>query len=103
MKKILIALVLLFSVSEIAFAISNSEIGSTAIHSTGKASYVISDTDTAGDPQYFGYVNSTGNWYIAQYNVSAGTFRYAQGSTGYADAWTARGSQSYDYFYTYTW
>lgn len=62
--------------------------------------YKLSDLDYASDPSYYGHVDSAGNWYILKLDESGGTVRYAKGTSGYTTAWTARASQSYDYFYT---
>ena len=57
--------------------------------------YNISDLDTAGATQYFGFVNKDGAWYILQVN-SDNSIRYAKGPSTYS--WSARASQSYGVF-----
>jgi len=60
--------------------------------------YNISDTDDAGDPAYFGFLRANGNWYILRQEVADKHYRYVQGESGYATAWTGRAALSYDYF-----
>lgn len=62
--------------------------------------YKASDIDIAADTKYYGFIDKDGNWYIIKEVTTAGTFRFVKGSSGYTTAWTARASQSYDYFYT---
>jgi len=57
--------------------------------------YLLAEIDSAGTPQYFGYENDTGEWYISR-NTS-GVWRYAKGASNFSTAWTARASQTYDY------
>lgn len=59
------------------------------------AKYILCETDTAGTPQYFGYEDKDGNWYISQ-NTS-GVWRYEVGASNFSTAWTNRASQSYGY------
>jgi hypothetical protein len=63
--------------------------------------YFISDKDDDASPNYFGFVDRDGNWYILKETVLAGadTYRYAKGTTGYTTNWTGRAALSYDYFY----
>ena len=62
-------------------------------------SYRISDIDDAGDPQYYGFLDKYGNWYILQ--MTDTTARYTKGDTysDYATNWANRVSLSYDYFH----
>lgn len=61
--------------------------------------YRISDRDSDNaDFNYYGYLNADGGYYIMQENLTTGAYRYFVGASGYAAAWTARSSQSYDYF-----
>lgn len=63
--------------------------------------YSITDKDNDGTPNYYGYTNQFGAWYIMKETVSAGadTYRYAKGTSGYTTAWTGRVDLTYDYFY----
>ena len=65
--------------------------------SSGSGSYNISDIDSSGDPQYFGFLGAGGKWYIMEMTSST-QFRYVKGDDSYTTAWTARDSQSYDYY-----
>jgi hypothetical protein len=60
--------------------------------------YKISDMDTAGTAQYYGFVGAGGTWYIMEYNTSLNTFRYCKGDSAYATAWTGRAGLSYGLF-----
>lgn len=61
----------------------------------GSEYYEISDeydqsvTGFTGNFEYYGYLNTVGAWIIQQHNITAGTWRYAQGSSGYSTAFTA--------------
>jgi hypothetical protein len=63
------------------------------------AKYQPADEDISGDPEYYGFTDKDGNWYIQQISPSNGTYRYAKGSTNYITNWTNRTSLSYDYFH----
>jgi len=62
------------------------------------ARYRCADIDTSGTPQYFGFTDADGAWYIMQY-TPASSVRYVKGSSAYTVAWGLRASQSYDYYY----
>mgnify|MGYP001213342751 CR=1 FL=1 len=69
------------------------------LHSYGDllSVFEISDEDTSGDVQYFGYLNSEGMWIIQKCDRSSSpvTYRYASGRSGYAASWTLRADLSY--------
>lgn len=60
--------------------------------------YKFSDMDTAASTMYFGSCNADGGWMIMEFDSTAGTMRYAKGTSGYSTAWTDRALQSYGYF-----
>jgi hypothetical protein len=60
--------------------------------------YRISDMDETGDPNYFGFEDKDGNWYIMEYNIALNTFRYVKDASGYAAGWAGRAGLSYDLF-----
>ena len=62
--------------------------------------YKIADKDADASPNYYGFTDAHGDWYIMKETISAGadTYRYAKGSTGYIAAWTGRASLTFDYF-----
>lgn len=66
--------------------------------SSSLAAYQISDSDSAADTKYFGYLAVDGSWYIMQEITTAGTYRYIRGSSGYTAAWTGRAGLTYVYF-----
>lgn len=63
------------------------------------ARYKCVDIDDTSDPQYFGFVDTDGLWYIIQYNVTNGTIRYCKGASGYTLAWANNTTQTYDYYH----
>jgi hypothetical protein len=58
--------------------------------------YEISNIDDVGNPQYYGFIKKTGDWYIMQ--KDAGTFLYAKGANSYSINWTIRGTLIFDYY-----
>jgi hypothetical protein len=58
--------------------------------------YGISDIDSGGGTEYYGYVDKDGNWCIME--VTATTVRYAVGSSDYITNWTGRAALEYGYF-----
>jgi len=65
--------------------------------------YAISDKDDDASPNYFGFTDRDGNWYILKETINPGadTYRYATGSSNYTTNWTNRATTVvYDYFYT---
>lgn len=92
---------------KMAFAVSNStgmDKGDfqTAIRTVDDilAQYRVVDKDDDASPNYYGFVDSIGNWYILKETVSAGadTYRYCKGGSDYSTNWTNRASLTYDYF-----
>lgn len=61
--------------------------------------YKVNDIDVDSDPQYFGFTDKDGNWYISKKTESSGAFRYAKGTSNYTTNWSGRSLLSYDYFY----
>ena len=57
--------------------------------------YRLAEVDSIGVPQYFGYEDMHGNWYIAQ--NTAGAWRYAKGESDFFTNWTGRTGLSYNY------
>lgn len=62
--------------------------------------YKVSDTDEPGSPQYYGFLNDEGDWYIMKEVVSGDTktYTYVKGSGAYSTAWTNRAAQTYATF-----
>ena len=50
--------------------------------------YKISDLDTGGATEYFGFVDGRGGWYILK--LTATEARYAKGRDDYTTNWTNR-------------
>lgn len=63
--------------------------------------YKINDVDADTSPNYYGFTDKDGNWFILKETLSAGadTYRYVKGSSNYTTNWTARVGLSYDYYY----
>ena len=62
------------------------------------ARYRCADIDKTGDPQYFGFVDADGAWYIMELTIDT-SIRYCKGDDGYTLAWTNRGTNTYGYYY----
>jgi len=58
----------------------------------------LTNEDTAGDPQFFGYQRPGGSWLIMKYDVAGGTYTFKLGSTyaTYANIWTNRATEDYE-------
>jgi len=64
-------------------------------------SYWISDIDNVSSPNFYGYIDRNGNWYIMKetlldttYNTTD-TYRYYWGNSGYDSNWTNREDLTY--------
>lgn len=53
-----------------------------------------------GDYEYTGYLNISGKWIIQRHQITTGAWRFVNGSSSYATAWTNKGSLTYDYYAT---
>ena len=65
--------------------------------------YGINNTDNDGNdvnPNYYGFEDKDGNWYIMKEDKSSNPaiYTYSLGASDYSTAWTNRASQSYDTF-----
>ena len=65
------------------------------LYAKGGIIYEISDQDTAGDVNYYGYLNNEGYWIIQQFTQSTGSYRYCQGTNSYLTYWGNRGLLTY--------
>ena len=61
--------------------------------------YHITDQDTSGTTQYFGFTDKDGAWYIMAIDTSTNSYRYSKGDSDYTTAWSNRASETYDYYY----
>lgn len=59
------------------------------------AKYAIVDKDDDAEPNYFGFQDGDGNWYIMKEESNA--YRYTAGTSDYSTNWGNRASLSYDY------
>lgn len=59
--------------------------------------YKISQIDDTNYPYYYGYINSTGAWYIMSEDVNS-NYRYAKGDSNFAVSWAVRATLTYGYF-----
>lgn len=64
-------------------------------------SYRVCDKDNDASPNYYGFTNKDGEWYILKETVSPGadTYRYVRGNSAYTTAWTNRATLTYGYFH----
>ena len=62
------------------------------------AKYKVSDVDDDASPNYFGFMDAAGAWYILKEDTTAKTYRYIAGKTDYTTNWTNRASLTYTYF-----
>jgi hypothetical protein len=74
--------------------------GVTVSNVDPSSEYGISDLDSGGSTQYFGFLDRHDNWMIMQ--VTSTTVRYVKGVglSSYQTSWTGRAGLSYDYFST---
>jgi hypothetical protein len=63
--------------------------------------YQLADKDDDASPNYYGFVNAEGHWYILKEELSPGndTYRYTKGTKDYPTNWANRTTLTYDYFY----
>ena len=66
----------------------------------GDETYFVSDKDDDSSPNYYGFLDKDGNWYIMKEVVATGadTYRYIKGTSGYTTNWTNRTTLTYDYY-----
>ncbi len=60
--------------------------------------YKVSDIDDDASPNYYGFIEKSGAWYILKEDTSAKTYRYVGGRSAYTTNWTNRASLTYTYF-----
>lgn len=58
--------------------------------------YKISDLDEATSTKYYGFLNTSGGWYVLKMTATAA--RYVKGTSDYTTNWTNRAALTYDYF-----
>ncbi len=59
--------------------------------------YTFSNETAAGDPQYLGFVDKSGNWYIMKVTASGATF--AKGTANYAANFSNCVNLVYSYYF----
>jgi len=68
---------------------------------TETGNYQVTDLDVGSDPEYYGFMDQDGNWYIMERTVSTEAYRYVRGMNAtdeYQAKWTGRAALSYVYF-----
>ena len=62
--------------------------------------YKVAETDTSGPPNYYGYLNGNGEWYIMKEAASAVGMSYTYARTGvaFATGWAGRALLTYAAF-----
>jgi hypothetical protein len=61
--------------------------------------YHAADLDDDASPNYYGFVDSDGHWYILKEDTTAKSYRYSAGANTYATNWTNRLTLNYDYLF----
>ncbi len=61
--------------------------------------YRPADDDDNGNPEYYGFTDRFGNWYIEKFDSDNGSHRYARGSSDYITNWNNRTDLGYNYFH----
>lgn len=81
---------------------SSSGGGGGSSYSSQTDEYQLNDYTDGTAPNYYGYENGSGAWYIKKIDDSTSPVlvRYAKGASGYAAAWTGRAGQTYDIYGT---
>lgn len=62
----------------------------------------LDDDLTTSGYNYYGYVDSDGNYYILREDLDNKAYRYYAGTGDYTTKWTNRAAQSYDYLFNVT-
>lgn len=63
------------------------------------ATYKASDADVGEESSYYGFIDSSGNWFILRRSGSdSASFRYAFGNKDYKDNWLSREKIKYGYY-----
>jgi hypothetical protein len=62
----------------------------------------LDDDETTTGFNYYGYVKSSGAWYIMREDLDNKAYRYITGASNYTTSWTGRVGLSYDYLYNVT-
>lgn len=58
--------------------------------------YKISDLDSVASPEYYGYVDKRGQWYIMRLTDTEA--RYSKGTDNYSTAWANRANLVYSQY-----
>ena len=61
------------------------------------SAYHVSDIDSTG-PNYYGFIDKDGAWYIIKEDTTALSYRYCKGTSDYSSNWDNRATLTYDYF-----
>ena len=86
------------NITDILYKLNDIETAITL--NSGLSVYKVSDVDDDASPNYYGFIDADGNWYILKETVAAGnnTYRYAKGASDYTTNWTNRATLTYDYY-----
>ena len=79
------------------YGLATEETLQAVLSASGGSTYKASDTEF-GDTSYYGFLSTTGEWYIIK--QTATQVRYVKGASGYTTAWTNRKDVGtvYDYY-----
>ena len=63
--------------------------------------FKINDVDADASPNFYGFTDKGGGWFILEETLSAGadTYRYARGNDNYITNWTNRVGLTYKYYF----
>ena len=67
------------------------------------AKYAISRDDTSTTTEYYGFVDTSGAWYILQIDTTTGVYLYANGASDFITNWNNRTTLTFDEFNNLTW
>lgn len=71
-----------------------TELQTLTTNSSPLEGYEISRSDDSSTPQYYGFVNTDGAWYILR--INSGVYTYTSGASGFLTNWTNRAALTYD-------
>lgn len=60
--------------------------------------YQFTDENITEEIEYYGFLDTSGAWYIMVYNMTAGEARYIMGSGNYTENWNNHTALNYSYY-----
>jgi len=65
--------------------------------------YAISRSDDTSTSEYYGFTDTSGNWYIMKIDTTTGIYTYINGTSNFLTNWGNRATLTYVEFETLTW